>query len=129
MVVSESASPVSREGIASGTRTLRTTCNVEAPIERDASITPRSTSLIELSTTRATKGAAAITNGTTVAVEPILVPVIKRVIGTTATSKMRNGTERKILTIAPKIWLTGALGWMPFLSVTTKISPKGRPMI
>ena len=62
--------PVSKEVLASTKRTFMTICILLAPIERAASITPGSTSLIEDSTIRAIKGIAATTSGTTVAVDP-----------------------------------------------------------
>ena len=59
--------PVSKEVLASTKRTFMTICILLAPIERAASITPGSTSLIEDSTIRPINGIAAITSGTIVA--------------------------------------------------------------
>ena len=59
-----------REVFASGMITLKMISGIEAPMDCAASMTPGSTSSSELSIMRATYGAAAMTSGTIVAVEP-----------------------------------------------------------
>lgn len=51
------------EGSASGKSTFMMICMVDAPMDCAASMTPPSTSSREDSTSRATKGAAAMTSG------------------------------------------------------------------
>ena len=121
------AAPTISEGLASGRSTLQITWKGLAPIESDASISPLSTSRSEDSTIRAINGAAAITSGTMVALEPMVVPVMKRVIGITAISRIKNGMERVILTIMSKILWTMGRGLTPSLSQATKITPIGIP--
>ena len=101
---------------------------MEDPIAFAASITPESTSLSEDSTILATNGAAATTSGTTVAVEPIVVPTISLVNGSIATSRMRKGTERITLVINPTIRFTALFGFIPFGLVTFRITPTGIPI-
>ena len=76
---------------------------------------------------RAMNGAAAMVSGTIVAVGPMVVPVMNRVTGMTVNSRIRNGTERSALTTVPSTRLTGAFGWMPSGSVSTRITPSGSP--
>ena len=66
-----------------------------------ASIIPDGTSFNDDSTILATIGIAPIVRGTIVAVVPIDAPTINRVTGIRRTSKIRNGSERLIFTIAP----------------------------
>ena len=76
MVVAATALPLMSEGVASGSSTLVMICQVEAPMLWAASTTPLSTSSREDSMRRATKGAAAMTRGTTVALLPMVVPTM-----------------------------------------------------
>ena len=94
MVMADTALPLSSEGRASGSSTLTMICQVLAPMLWAASTTPLSTSSREDSTRRATKGAAASTSGTTVALLPMVVPTRKRVKGMTAIIRIRKGKER-----------------------------------
>ena len=52
-----------------------------------------------------------------------------RVNGMMATIKMMNGMERPALTMAPKMLLMNLLASIWPLEVTTKITPKGIPII
>ena len=76
---------------------------------------------------RPMKGAALMTSGTTVAVGPRVVPSSHMVKGSTVISRMMNGTERTMFTIAPSTVFTGLQGFRPFLSVTYRATPMGRP--
>jgi hypothetical protein len=96
-------------------------------MECDASITPLSTSFKDDSTILATKGAAATTNGTIVAVEPIVVPTIARVNGRMATNRIINGTERKKFIIKPRTLFKTGIRKTPFSSVTQSNTPRGKP--
>ena len=80
--------------------TLKIIVGMLAPIDCAASMTPGSTSSKEDSIIRATYGAAAMTSGTIVAVEPYALPAIARVTGITRIIRIKNGMERKILTTA-----------------------------
>jgi hypothetical protein len=53
IVVTEIAAPTSRDGFASGSRTFTIICQVDAPMDLAASMTPASTSFREDSTIRA----------------------------------------------------------------------------
>ena len=64
-------------------------------------IRPLSTSRKAVSTRRAMKGAAASVSGTTAAQVPMDEPVMKRVNGMMATSRMMNGVERTAFTTPP----------------------------
>ena len=79
--------PTKRDVLASAKRTFHIIVKVPAPILWAASITPPFTSLREDSTILAIKGAAAITKGTTVAVEPYVFPTMALVIGITKINK------------------------------------------
>ena len=84
--------------------------------------------MTELSTMRATKGNAAMTSGGMVAVEPMEVPTIKRVVGMSAMSRMRKGTERSRLMKVPSTLFSVGMGWMPSGSEMTSSRPSGSPM-
>ena len=100
------ATPKIIEGKASGINTLLIICQVLAPMDKAASISPQSSSFKEDSTKRATKGIAASVNGTIEATVPIEVPTIKRVKGIASISSIIKGMERAALTIEPKIEFT-----------------------
>ena len=117
-----------REGFASGRITRRSTCVGEAPMDRAASMTPRSTSRAELSTMRAMKGAAAMVSGDSVAFEPMVVPMIARVTGMTHTSRMMKGTDLNRLMTTPSTLLNTGRGFRPWGSVRISSKPRGRPM-
>ena len=70
IVPQEMVAPTISEVLASGISTLKMIVGMFAPIDCAASITPGSTSSREDSIMRATYGAAAMTRGTIVAVEP-----------------------------------------------------------
>jgi hypothetical protein len=93
-----------------------------------ASMTPASTSLREVSTIRATKGAEATTRGRMAPRRPSRVPMTSLVKGNRATIKMAKGKERPMLMIHPSTALTGPLGRMPWGWVSTETTPMGRPM-
>ena len=92
-----------------------------------ASMTPLSISESELSTSRATKGAAAMMRGTQAAAGPIALPTIRRVRGMRATMRMTKGSERRMLTIQPNAELKARFSMMPPRSVTLRSTPIGRP--
>ncbi len=68
-----------------------------------ASTSPRSTSLSALSTTLATKGAAAMERGTMEAVVPIVVPTTSLESGKRTIIRMMNGKDRQMFTIPSRI--------------------------
>ena len=115
-------------GKASGSSTFQTIWPVLAPMDCAASIKPPSTSRKAVSTSRATKGAEAMVRGTTAAQVPMDEPVIKRVSGMMATSKMMKGVERSAFTIQPTILLAGPFCKMPPWSVRRKNTPSGMPI-
>ena len=100
----------------------------DAPMDCAASITPWSISRSDCSTIRATNGAAETTSATIAAFVPIVVPTIMRVNGWIVIIRIRNGTERRMLTMPPTIQLRLAIGWMPFLSLITRNTPSGIPI-
>ena len=121
--------PLMREGRHSGSSTLVTICQGEQPMAWAASMTPRSISRRELSTTRATKGAAARVRGTMVAVVPMEVPRISRDRGRAHTIRMVKGTLRSRFTTTLMTFISaGGRGRMPPASPVTRITPRGRPI-
>ena len=114
-------------GSASGSSTFITICRVVAPMAWAASISPWSTSRRDASTSRATNGAAAIVSGTTAAAVPMDEPVMKRVSGMMATSKMMNGVDRTALTMPPTTRLASGLCSTPPVSLRRKYTPSGTP--
>src|SRR5690606_9166008 len=92
-----------------------------------ASTRPRSTSRRAVSTSRATKGAAAIVSGTMAAAVPIDVPTKKRVSGIMATSKIMNGVERTAFTSMPTVRFRLSAGSTPLRSVRCSKMPSGTP--
>ena len=76
-------------------------------MEVAASIMPGCTSLSEDSTILATIGIAPIVRGTIAAVVPMDWPTINLVNGMRSTSKIRNGSDRVMFTMAPIMKLTG----------------------
>src|SRR5579859_3622137 len=121
--------PATMPGQASGTNTLATICQGEAPIAWAASIRPGSTSRRLLSARRATKGTAATVSGTMAAVVPIEVPTSRRVSGMMAIIRMMNGVERKALTAAPRTRCTAGFGQIWPRPVITRMMPIGTPPI
>ena len=94
-----------------------------------ASMTPLSTSRMDASTSRATKGNAATIRGMMVATVPILVPMMSRDSGITMTIRIRKGTERRILMTKLITAMTGrGRGSTPPSSPATASTPRGRPM-
>ena len=77
---------------------------------------------------RATIGGAARVSGTPAAQGPMDEPVMKRVNGMMATSKMMNGVERTAFTIQPTILLTGPFSSTPPASVRRSLSSKRCPL-
>src|SRR5690606_4442018 len=65
--------------------------------------------------------------GTIAAVVPIEVPAISLVTGISATRRMMKGTERKPLTMAPRMRFTQSCSAMPPRPVATSASPRGSP--
>ena len=59
---------------------------------------------------------------------PIDEPMIARVSGEIITPRIRNGIERRMLTITPSTVFSTGMGRMPFLSLTTSSRPSGRPI-
>ena len=115
-------------GMASGSSTFQTICQVVAPMAWAASIRPLSTSRSEASTSRATKGAAAMVSGTTAAAVPMDEPVSKRVNGMMATSRMMNGVDRTAFTSQPTVLFTAPFSSTPPRSVRRRNTPSGIPM-
>ncbi len=76
---------------------------------------------------RATNGTAATVRGTMAAVVPMEVPTIARVKGIIATIKIMNGSERPIFTTAESMRLITLFGHKWSGSVTTKMTPRGKP--
>ena len=128
IVVTDMAAPTSRDGLASGSSTLTIICQVDAPMDLAASMTPASTSFREDSTIRPMYGDAAIIRGTTVALEPMVFPTINLVMGNTMIKRIINGTERSRLMMSPRTLLNRGTGLMPSLSVTTRAIPRGMPI-
>src|SRR3954469_21188737 len=120
--------PATMPGSASGSSTLKTICQVLAPIACAASMRPWSTSRSEVSTSRAMKGAAASVSGTTAAAVPIDEPVMMRVNGMIATSRMMKGVERTALTMPPTTRLTPVFCSTPPRSVRRSNTPSGMPI-
>src|SRR5690606_18113756 len=77
---------------------------------------------------RAMKGAAASVSGTTAAAVPIDEPVMKRVKGMIATSRMMKGVERTALTMPPTTRLMPPFCSTPPRSVRRSSTPSGMPM-
>ncbi len=98
-----SVMPETIEGKASGIKTFTMICPFVDPIERAAWMTPKSTSVREVSIKRATKGAAAIERGMIVAFVPIAVPKINLESGKSKIIKIKNGKERRAFIIRLKI--------------------------
>lgn len=118
-----------REGRLSGIITLEMIWKGEQPMDWAASTTPLSTSRMEASTSRATKGKAATMRGMMVATVPMLVPMINRDRGMTRTIRMRKGTERRMLMMKLRTVITGrGRGMTPPSSPATISTPSGRPM-
>ena len=115
-------------GSASGSSTFHTIWLVVAPMAWAASTRPWSTSRKAASTRRATNGAAAIVSGTTAAAVPMDEPVMKRVNGMMATSRMMKGVERTAFTSQPTSLLTGPFCSTPPWSVRRRNTPSGTPM-
>ena len=128
MVVMEIAAPIINDGFDSGIKTLTIICQVDAPMDFAASITPASTSFKEDSTILAIYGPAAMTSGGITAFAPMVVPTKALVNGKTIISKIINGTARNKLMSTPTIILKKGSGRIPFLSVTTRKMPSGIPM-
>src|SRR3546814_17894487 len=84
--------------VASGTSAISTVWREFAPMARQASDTPGSSSRNTFSTKRAKNGAAISTRGGTAPSTPSEVPAHKRVNGLMTISKRRNATDRTTLT-------------------------------
>jgi hypothetical protein len=77
----------------------------------------------------ATKGAAATDRGTMAAVDPMLVPIIKRDSGNINIISIINGKERSAFMIFPRKLFRTDLGIKFPFDVTHKITPNGNPRI
>ena len=117
-----------REGTLSGIITLQMICMGVAPMLWAASIILPSTSRRLLSTSRATKGKAATTSGTMVAVVPTAVPINSRDRGNTMIIRIRKGMDRSrlMMTFSTCSSQPGKGNTPPF-SPTTSSTPNGRP--
>ena len=82
------------DGRASGTKMVKAMRVFVAPAEIAASTTPLSISANADSTTRATRGAAAMANGTTAAEVPMLVPTKNLDNGNSIIMRIMKGKER-----------------------------------
>ena len=94
--------PRSRLGTLSTSSTRVMICQLVAPMQRAASITPPSTSSRLCSTMRATKGAAATVRGRLAALAPMEVPITARVKGVRNSIRIIKGMLRKMFTSQPK---------------------------
>ena len=94
-----------------------------------ASTTPASTSLREVSTMRAMKGAAEMTRGGMAPRTPIFVPTSSLVKGMTHTIKMMKGRDRPTLMTQPTQRFRVRWGQMPCSPVRISSTPRGRPSI
>ena len=93
-------------------------------------MTPLSTSLSDVSTRRATNGAAAIESGTMVAFVPIAVPTTSLESGNRTMIRMMKGKDLRTLTILLRTTFRTGLGLIPpWLSgdVMQSRIPRGRP--
>ena len=77
---------------------------------------------------RATKGKAAITSGTMVALGPMVVPTMSLVRGMIAMSRIRNGMERMMFTITSRTLYRTGWGAMPSFALVTRRTPRGSPI-
>ena len=128
MVVSAMVTFWIREGTLSGIITLQMICMGVAPMLWAASMILPSTSRRLLSTRRATKGNAAATSGTMVAVVPTAVPMSRRERGNTMIIRIRKGMERSRLMMTLMTCMSQrGRGRTPFFSPATSNTPKGRP--
>lgn len=117
------------EGTLSGISTFTTIWKGVAPMLSAASTRLGLTSRTLLSTTRATKGKAATTRGTTLAVVPTVVPTIARERGSTTIIRMVKGTERRMLMRKPSsAFSQRGRGIIPSLSPQASRMPSGSPM-
>ena len=118
-----------RDGRLSGSITLQTISQGEAPRLCAISMTFGSTSRRLLSTSRAMNGNAAITSGTMEAVVPTDVPTIHRVSGITKIIRIRNGIERSRFTTTSSVRSShlGSGRIPPFCPVTSN-TPSGSPI-
>ena len=117
-----------REGTLSGIITLQMICMGVAPMLWAASMILPSTSRRLLSTRRATKGNAAATSGTMVAVVPTAVPMSRRERGNTMIIRIRKGMERSRLMMTLMTCMSQrGRGRTPFFSPATSSTPRGRP--
>ncbi len=117
-LTTERVRPERMAGKASGRSTFRMTCHDVAPMAWAASTTPRSTSLRAPSTTRPTKGAAAMERGTMAAPVPMDVPAISRVTGISSTMRMMKGVDLAALTTTDSRPFSTRLSRSPPLEVT-----------
>ena len=82
-----------------------------------------------LSTSLATKGNAAATSGTTVAVVPTAVPMMALDTGSTIIIRIRKGMERRRLMMRFSMRMSHAgSGSTPPFSPATSSTPRGSPM-
>ena len=116
------ALPLMSDGVASGMKTFQMSCHVLAPMDWAASMTPLSTSRRDCSIRRATKGAAATTRGTTVALLPMVVPTSQRVKGMMAIIRMRKGNDRVRFTMTSSTRKMTGCGRMPSALVMTRMT-------
>ena len=117
-----------RPGRHSGIMTLVMIWKGGAPMLWAASTTPSSSSRRLVSTRRATKGKAATTSGTMVALVPTVVPTMARVSGKTQIIRMRKGTLRRMLMTMFRMCISQpGRGSTPSLSPATSRTPSGRP--
>lgn len=107
-----------RPGNAFGNSTLRTICIGVALIAREALINLVGIFSRAFLTIRAINGAALTVNGTIAACKLIDVLTITRVNGIIYTSKIMNGMERKMFTIAETVRYSFALAIICFGRVT-----------
>ena len=117
-----------RLGILSGIITLVMICRGVAPMLWAASMTPASSSRRLVSTRRATKGKAAATKGTMVALVPTVVPTISRDRGNTQIIKIKKGMLRRMLMTKFSACISQpGRGRTPSLSPATSSTPRGSP--
>ena len=129
MVVSAMVTFWISEGTLSGIMTLQIICKGDAPMLCAASMMLPSSSRRLLSTRRATKGNAAATSGTIVAVVPTAVPMSALERGRTMIINIRKGIERRrfIMMFSRCISQPGS-GRTPSFSPVTSRTPSGSPI-
>ena len=129
MVVIAVVMAVIRAGTLSGSITWNTVCQVFAPEDWAISMMFGFSSRRAPSTSRATKGNAAITSGTITPASPTADPSSIRVKGISSTIRMMKGADRSRLMIQFSTVISHlGSGRIPLASPVTRITPRGSPI-